>query len=244
MMDKIRKRSHKTGLWLDFSCCDYDEMFRLQEELRRKRQRGEIGDVVIMLEHSPCITVGSSGGYHHLLAGKDALQQMGISVHDTSRGGDITYHGPGQLVCYPILALEGNERDLHDYARKMEEVMIRTLRSFTIIAGRKSKYPGAWVKNSKIGAMGISVRKWVTMHGISLNVCPDMRHFSYIVPCGIATNGVTSMTEILGYPVDIEEVRREMRKQFSEIFGITLNSGELSQFDLEMHREEKYCEAT
>ena len=111
-------------------------------ELRNQRQRGEIGDVVIMLEHPPCITIGSSGGYHHLLADRASLAKRGITVHDTSRGGDITYHGPGQLVCYPILALEGVDRDLHAYARKMEEVMIRTLQTFNISAGRKAKYPG------------------------------------------------------------------------------------------------------
>ena len=122
--------------------------------------------------------------------------------------------------------------------------MIRTLQTFGIIAGRKSKYPGVWVKNSKIGAMGIAVRKWVTMHGISLNVCPDLRHFSFIVPCGIASNGVTSMTKVLRGPVDISAVRSEMRKQFSDIFQISMRSGELAQFNLEPFIEEEYCETT
>lgn len=238
------KRPGKSGVWLNFSSRDYAEIYRLQEVLRNKRQQGEISDVVILLEHTPCITIGSSGGYHNLLADKAALDKNGITVHDTSRGGDITYHGPGQLVCYPILSLEGDERDLHDYARKMEEVMIRTLQTFGITAGRKSKYPGVWVKNSKIGAMGIAVRKWVTMHGISLNVCPNLKQFSFIVPCGISSNGVTSMTEVLGRSIDISSVRIEMRKQFSEIFNISMCSGQLEQFNLEPYSEEKCCETT
>jgi len=212
------------GLWLDLFRRDYTEMYRLQEVLRAKRQRNDIPDVVILLEHLPCITVGSSGGYNNLLAGKADLEKYGISLHDTSRGGNITYHGPGQLVCYPILSLKGEKRDLHVYARNMEEVMIRTLDAFGIEAGRKPEFPGVWVKDSKIGAMGIAVRKWTTMHGIALNVCPDLNHFSLIVPCGIATNGVTSMVEVLGRPVDIDAVRREMRARFSEIFQISFRS--------------------
>ncbi len=238
------KRPDKSGVWLDFSRRDYAEMYRLQKSLRNKRQQDEISDVVILLEHTPCITIGSSGGYHNLLADKAVLEKNGITVHDTSRGGDITYHGPGQLVCYPILSLEDDERDLHAYAHKMEEVMIRTLKTFGITAGRKSKFPGVWVKNAKIGAIGIAVRKWVTMHGISLNVCPDLKHFSFIVPCGITTNAVTSMTEVLERPVDISSVRIEMRKQFSDIFNISMCSGELEQFNLEPYSEEKFYETT
>lgn len=238
------KRLDNCAVWLDFSRRDYVKMYRLQEVLRKKRQQGNISDVVILLEHNPCITIGSSGGYHNLLADKATLEEFGITVHDTSRGGNITYHGPGQLVCYPILSLEGDERDLHSYARKMEEVMIRTLQTFGIAAGRKSKHPGVWVMNTKIGAMGIAVRKWVTMHGISLNVCPNLKHFSFIVPCGISSNGVTSMTEVLGRPVDISSVRIEIRKQFSEIFKISMCSGEPEQFGLELYCEEEYCETT
>ncbi|WP_051309947.1 lipoyl(octanoyl) transferase LipB [Desulfogranum japonicum] len=222
-------KSLKTGVWLDLATSDYAEMARVQNILRQKRQQEVIPDVVILLEHSPCITIGSSGGYQNLLADTDVLDAYGITVHDTSRGGNITYHGPGQLVCYPIVSLEG-ERDLHAYARKMEEVMIRTLSSFGIVAERKPEFPGVWVQNAKIGAMGIAVRKWVTMHGIALNVCPDLTHFSLIVPCGIASNGVTSMEEVLGHSVDPNMVRIEMRKHFSRIFQMSFRSGKLEQF--------------
>jgi lipoate-protein ligase B len=183
--------------------------------------------VVLLLEHSPCITLGRSGGYDNLLADNSVLQQHGITVHETSRGGNITYHGPGQLVCYPILSLAGEERDLHAYARKMEEVMIRTVSAFGIKASRRAGFPGVWTKEAKIGAIGVAVDKWVTMHGMSLNVCPDLNHFSFIVPCGIATNGVTSMEKLMGPSIDINRVRHEMRNQFCEIFQISMRSEEL-----------------
>lgn len=213
-----------TGLWLEFHRQDYESMVRLQEQLHKKRRQGLIPDVVILLEHTPCFTIGRSGGRRNILAGEALLEQHHITVHETTRGGDITYHGPGQLVCYPILSLQGERRDLRAYARNMEEVMIRTLRAFGISAGRKSAYPGVWVGEEKIGAMGIAVRKWVTMHGISLNVCPDLEHFSFIVPCGIADHGVTSMSNVLGRPVGMDAVREEMRRQFSDIFQLSMGN--------------------
>ncbi|MFV0436595.1 MAG: lipoyl(octanoyl) transferase LipB [Desulfopila sp.] len=223
------KSTGRPGLWLDLLRCEYAEMCELQEILRGKRERGEIPDLVIMLEHVPCITIGSGGGYDNLLVDRTELEKRGIPVHDTPRGGNITYHGPGQLVCYPIIYLEDDQRDLHAYARKMEEVMIRTLHSFGVAAGRKAKFPRVWVGDSKIGAMGIAVRKWVTMHGIALNVCPNLDYFSFIIPCGITTNGVTSMTRVLGRRVDISAVRDEMRNQFADIFRMSLCSSTVEQ---------------
>lgn len=217
------------GVWLEFSRRDYAEMAELQEALRARREMGVIPDVVILLEHTPCITIGRSGGRRNILADEAVLRRNGITVHDTPRGGNVTYHGPGQLVCYPILKLSGERRDLHAYARRMEEVMIRTLRAFGIESGRKPEYPGAWAGERKIGAMGMAVRKWITMHGVALNVCPDLTHFSFIVPCGIADHGVTSMVEVLGRPVDMALVRREMRRQFSEVFEMALRPATLEQ---------------
>jgi lipoyl(octanoyl) transferase len=216
-----------SGLWLEFSRRDYTEMSRLQEVLHTKRQQGIIPDVVILLEHNPCITVGRSGGYDNMLADNATLNKHGITVHDTLRGGNITYHGPGQLVCYPILFLEGENRDLHAHARKMEEVMIRTLFDFGISGERNPEHPGVWVGDNKIGAMGIAVRKWTTMHGIALNVCPDLEHFSFIVPCGIVSHGVTSMAEVLGHHIDLSSVRKIMRRHVSEIFQISLHTAKL-----------------
>jgi len=221
--------SDEETLWIDLMLEDYEQMHRIQKILHKKREHGHIPNVVLMLEHTPSITIGSSGGHQHLLANAEILQQHGIKVHETSRGGDITYHGPGQLVCYPIIALRGEQRDLHAYARNMEEVMIQTVRCYGINAGRKSKFPGAWVGGEKIGAMGIAVRKWTTMHGIALNVCPDLRHFSFIVPCGITAHSVTSMQQQLGYAPHLMEVRQEMRHQFSTIFKFPLRSASLEQ---------------
>jgi len=226
-MSSKNNKAGKRGILVDLPTSDYVKIFHLQEMIHQKRQQEIIPDVVLLLEHSPCITLGRSGGYDNLLADNSVLQQHGITVHETSRGGNITYHGPGQLVCYPILSLAGEERDLHAYARKMEEVMIRTVSAFGIKASRRAGFPGVWTKEAKIGAIGVAVDKWVTMHGMSLNVCPDLNHFSFIVPCGIATNGVTSMEKLMGPSIDINRVRHEMRNQFCEIFQISMRSEEL-----------------
>lgn len=230
----FKEDSHQqSALLLNFSTSDYMEIFQLQKDLLALKKQGLIPDVVIMLEHSPCFTIGRSGSLDHLLVDNQVLSRQNITVHDTSRGGDITYHGPGQLVCYPIISLEGEQRDLHAYARKMEEVMIRTLSTFDIKAGRKQQFPGVWVGDRKIGAMGIAVRNWITMHGISLNVCPDLEHFSYIIPCGIASYGVTSMSEVMGEPIHVETVRNEMRKQFSAVFDMPLQPTTLKNILME-----------
>ncbi len=210
------------GYCLELGIEEYGKIFQLQKQIHHARRNGYLPDTVILLEHPPCFTVGRKGGYDHILVSDQFLDQEGIEVYETDRGGDITYHGPGQLVCYPILDLNEYGRDIHAYARRMEETLIRTLESFGIVAGRKEGYPGVWTGASKIGAEGIAIRHWVTMHGVSLNVYPDLHHFSFILPCGISTMGVTSMEELLGYPVDMALVRREMRRQLSSIFDLTL----------------------
>lgn len=201
---------------------EYGKIFHLQKRLHEARRIAIIPDIVIFLEHCPCLTIGRNGNSNHILVSAQYLVEEGIKIYETDRGGDITYHGPGQLVCYPIFDLNTYGQDLHMYVRRMEEILIRSLDSFGIAAGRKKGYPGAWTGDAKIAAVGIGVRHWVTMHGISLNVCPDLGHFSFIVPCGISQWGVTSMKEILGHPVDMMRVRMEMRRQFSEIFDLIL----------------------
>lgn len=201
---------------------EYGKIFKLQQDLNRARRLGSIPDIIVFLEHHPCFTVGRRGGFDHILVSRQYLAEQGISVYETDRGGDITYHGPGQLVCYPILDLNGFGRDVHLYANHMEETLIRTLAAFGITAGRKSEYPGVWVESEKIAAEGIGVQHWVTMHGVSLNVCPDMNHFSLIIPCGISALGVTSMEKVLGCKVDMDSVRREMRNQLGNIFNLAL----------------------
>lgn len=210
------------GYCLEMGIEEYGKVFELQKKLNQARWEGIIPDTVILLEHHPCFTIGRKGGIDHILVTDQFLDQEGIKVYETDRGGDITYHGPGQLVCYPILDLNGFGCDVHLYARRMEETLIRTLEAFGIVAGRRNDYPGVWAGTAKIGAEGIAVQHWVTMHGVSLNVCPDLRHFSFIVPCGISTLGVTSMEEILGHPTDMVLVKREMRRQVGRIFNLTL----------------------
>lgn len=214
---------NRIGYYLELGLCDYGEIYHVQQQLNLARQLGRIGDTFLVLEHKPCLTIGRKGGQEHIRADKSVLQQENIKVYETNRGGDITYHGPGQLVCYPIIALQGEDRDVHAFARKMEELLLRTLRFFGIEAERKAQYPGVWAGDAKIGALGIAIRKWVTMHGVSLNICPDMRHFSLITPCGISQFGVTSMKNISGM-TDIAAVRRQLRRQLEELFRIRLKN--------------------
>ncbi len=212
----------RTAYCLELGTEEYGKIFKLQQDLNRLRRLGAIRDIVIFLEHHPCFTVGRRGGFDHILVSSQFLEEQGIRVYETDRGGDITYHGPGQLVCYPILDLNGFGRDVHLYANRMEETLIRTLAAFGITAGRKPEYPGVWVESAKIAAEGIGVQHWVTMHGVSLNVCPDLNHFALIIPCGISTMGVTSMAKLLGGKVDLHLVRQEMRRQLSLVFDLSL----------------------
>lgn len=214
----------RKGYCLELGTEEYGKIFKLQEELNQARRNGTISDTVIFLEHQPCFTIGRKGGEDHILVNKEILNQEGIKIYDTDRGGDVTYHGPGQLVCYPIINLNDYYRDLHQYARNMEEVIIRTLKKFGIEGYRRPEYPGVWAGPAKIAQEGIAVRNWVTEHGVSLNVFPNMYHFSLIVPCGITSFGVTSMEILLGYRVEMTDVRKEMRQQFSSIFEIELKN--------------------
>jgi len=175
----------------------------------------------MLLEHPPVFTIGRRGGSDHLLVSKEVLSQEGIALFETSRGGDITYHGPGQLVGYPILDLRRHGQDLHGYLRRLEEVLILTLGEYGIAAGRLPGYTGVWVGDEKVAAIGVAVKRWVTMHGFALNINPQMRHFSMIVPCGIRDHGVTSLSRLLGRPVDADEVRGRVAERFEEIFGLS-----------------------
>lgn len=210
------------GYCLELGTEEYGKIFELQKSLNYARRHGTIPDIVIFLEHHPCFTVGRRGGFDHILVSNEFLEEQGIRVYETDRGGDITYHGPGQLVCYPILDLNGYGRDVHLYAHQMEDILIKTLQVFGITAGRKKEYPGVWVESAKIAAEGIGVQHWATMHGVALNVYPDLNHFSLIIPCGISTLGVTSMEKILDCRMDMGTVRQEMRHQLSEVFDLTL----------------------
>ncbi len=206
---------------------EYEEACRLQEEVAKARAAGDIGDVLLMLQHPPVITVGRGGGEEDILAPALLLRQAGIRVLPTDRGGRATYHGPGQLVAYPILALKPPDGDLYDYVWCLEEVVIRVLSAYGLTAGRLDKHPGVWVNPStgsglggnKIAAVGLAVRDGVTRHGLALNVAPQMAHFDLLIPCGITDHGVTSMERELGRPVDMAEATGHFVRAFAEVFG-------------------------
>ncbi len=196
----------------------YVEAYNLQMRLLEQRYRGEIPDTLVLLEHSPVITLGKSGQIENILLPGEELEKMGVSLYFTDRGGDVTYHGPGQLVAYPIIDLRKRGRDIQNYISGLEEVVIRTLADFSISAGRDSENVGVWVGEDKIAAIGVRVRKWITMHGLALNVNPDLRPFSFINPCGLPGKGVTSMQKELSREVPIEVVRNHLISHFAEVF--------------------------
>jgi len=195
---------------------DYGPALELQKSLEAERKRGEIPDQLLLLEHPHVITLGRNGHMENLLAGEDVLARSGISFYPTNRGGDITYHGPGQLVGYPIMDLREWKRDVGAYVRSIEQVIIDTLGDYGIGAERIPKLTGVWVEGRKIAAIGVHISRWVTSHGFALNVATDLSYFQYIVPCGL-TKPVTSMQR-LGVGATIEEVSARLAGHFARIF--------------------------
>jgi len=197
---------------------DYAEAHRLQKELQRKRVGGEIGDIVLLLEHPPVLTMGRSAKAQHVLATPELLETRGIPVHEVGRGGDVTYHGPGQLVAYPIIDLKPDRKDVRKYVASLEETMIRTCADFGLAAGRVEGLNGTWIGERKVGAVGVRISRWVTMHGLALNVNSDLRQFEMIVPCGIQDKGVTSLSAELGRTVHVADVCEPLAGQFARLY--------------------------
>jgi len=198
----------------------YDEGLALQRELVEQRRAGRVPDLLLLLEHPPVITLGvrSEIARANVVATSERLADLGIAVHETGRGGDVTYHGPGQLVGYPILDLRPDRCDVHNYVRDLEEVMIRTCADYGVAAGRIAGLTGTWVGAEKIGAIGIRISRWITSHGFAFNVCTDLDHFKLIVPCGIADRGVTSLAQVTGQQVSTIEVADAIVRHFAEVF--------------------------
>jgi len=186
----------------------YGEALDLQKTLVEERKAQHIPDQLLLLEHPPVITLGvkSRGDRSHVLASPDVLVRDGIELIETGRGGDVTFHGPGQLVGYPILDLNPDRRDVHRYVRDLEDVLIRVAGTFGVRAGRMPGLTGAWVGDDKLAAIGVRISRWVTSHGFAFNVATNLRHFDLIVPCGIADKGVTSLERLLGAPIPMAEV--------------------------------------
>ena len=209
----------------------YAEAAALQADLVRRRRAGEIGDRLLLLEHPHVITLGTGADEEHVLATEPERRLLGIELHETGRGGDVTYHGPGQLVGYPILALPEDRRDLHRYVRDLEAVLIRALAGYGIDARREPGLTGVWTDAGKVAAIGVRVSSgWITSHGFALNVAPRLEYFDAIVPCGIPGGRVTSMEALLGGAPDGEEVRALVAAAFAEEFGYgsASHAGELA----------------
>jgi lipoyl(octanoyl) transferase len=198
----------------------YGEALALQAELVEARHAQRIHDTLLLLEHEPAvITLGRGAKPENILQSRELLAAQGIEVHDTGRGGDVTYHGPGQLVAYPILDLSPDRRDVRKYVQGLEEVMIRIANSYGLSAERIAGLNGAWIGTRKLGAVGVRIARWITMHGFALNVSTALDAFDLIVPCGIVGKGVTSLEQELGRGVEMGEVSERAVAAFVEVFG-------------------------
>ena len=197
----------------------YADGLELQARLVAERQAGQIGDTLLLLEHDPVFTLGRNARRENVLFPEEELRARGFDVFETGRGGDVTYHGPGQLVVYPILDLAPDRRDVHRYVRDLEEVMIGVCADYGIEATRIPGLTGAWVGGDKIGAIGVRIARWVTSHGLAFNVSTDLAPFDLIVPCGIRGHGVTSLERLLGRAVSTEGVGSRIVGHFERVFG-------------------------
>ena len=207
---------------LNLDTVPYEEAFALQKRLVTMRSQDSICDTLILLEHPPVFTVTRKATLKNILASPDELQDKGISLCKTNRGGDITYHGPGQIVGYPIMNLKDHGKDLHKYIRSIEEIIISLLMDYGITAHRDKANPGVWIGDEKIAAIGIAVKSsWTTMHGFAFNVNPDLNHYSLIVPCGLTNKGITSLSKLLGTPISMEEVREKLVHHYAEVFKLS-----------------------
>jgi len=214
----------------DLGIIEYNKALQLQGRLVSARLANDIPDIILFLQHPPVLTIGVFGGEENIIVPRDVLADEGVAIVRTDRGGNITCHEPGQLVGYPIFNLNTKGRDLHQYVRNLEEVIIRTLCDYSIGAQRDSKHPGVWVGEEKICALGIRVTRWVTKHGFALNVNNELKHFSHVHPCGIANGGVTSMSRLLGHEVMIKDVMLCIVNHCTQVFNIAVELKSPKQF--------------
>ena len=198
----------------------YDEALALQRELVEQRRTDTVPDLLLLLEHPPVITLGvrSEIARANVVATDERLADLGIAVHETGRGGDVTYHGPGQIVGYPIIDLRPDRCDVHKYVRDLEEVMIRACADHGVTADRITGLSGTWVSAEKIGAIGIRISRWITSHGFAFNVSTNLDHFRLIVPCGISDRGVTSLEKVTQRSISMREVEDTIVRRFADVF--------------------------
>jgi lipoyl(octanoyl) transferase len=215
-------RVHQLGL------VEYGEGLRLQQELIRQRKDGTIPDTLLLLEHPHVYTLGRNAQRANLLVSESRLAEIGAALFETDRGGDITYHGPGQLVGYPIFDLTAHRRDIAWFMRSLEEVFIRVAKDYAIEAGRSPGAPGVWVGNEKLVALGVHISRWVTSHGFAFNVSPDLGYFDHIVPCGLKGKGVTSLARLLARKVPMDEAMERTIRHVGTVFGFQMETAAVS----------------
>jgi lipoyl(octanoyl) transferase len=209
----------------------YADALALQRALVEERQGGRADDLLLFVEHPHVLTLGvrGDGGRSHILAPPEVLAARQVDVHETGRGGDVTYHGPGQVVGYPIVDLKPDRCDVHRYVRDLEETLIRAAADYGIEARRIAGLTGVWVGDAKLAAIGVRIARWVTSHGFAMNVSTDLEYFQLIVPCGIAERGVTSLQQLLGRTVDVHEVEDRIAVHFATVFGREIRPHDLAQ---------------
>lgn len=205
---------------------DYKDALELQESLHVQIKEEALDDTLLLLEHPPVLTLGTRGDHTNIYLSQEDLEKKGVSVYEVGRGGDVTYHGPGQIVGYPILNLNRHGKDIHDFVFKIQEVFIRLLgEEYKLNAHREdSKYTGVWVENEKITAIGIAVRHWTSMHGFAFNINTDLSHFSWINPCGLTDRSVTSLEKLTGYKHDLQKLNHQVAGYFCDVFGMEGNT--------------------
>jgi lipoate-protein ligase B len=208
--------------YYNLNLLDYPKAWELQKQIHSLRVQNNIEDVLILLEHPNTYTLGKTAHIEHLIGDKNFIEQNNISIFNIDRGGDITYHGPGQLVGYPIINLSDWYQDSHKYLRALEEVIIKVCSDYGLNAGRNDNFTGVWIENRKIAAIGIKISRWVTMHGFAFNVNTDLNLFNGIIPCGISDKAVTSLEKELNFHITIEEVKEKTLKYFEQVFNYNL----------------------
>ncbi len=207
-----------------FDLLPYGEAHELQKQLVEKRKADEIPDTFLLLQHPHVITLGRAADRTNILADEAMRTKFGVELHETGRGGDVTYHGPGQLVGYPIIKLLPGRQDIRRYVRDLQEVLIRTAADFGVEAEpRGGEHVGVWVGNDKLAAIGIRISRWVTMHGFAFNVTTDLTYFDLIVPCGLRGHGVTSLQQLTGKQFALQEVAERVKQHFGEVFNRSIH---------------------
>jgi lipoate-protein ligase B len=233
---------------VDLGLAPYAEAWELQRRLVAGRKASVVPDVLLLCEHPHVITLGRNGKREHLRASAHRLEQMDVEFHATDRGGDITYHGPGQLVGYPILNLSLLRRDVVWYVRQLEEVLIRAARDFGLAALRKPGLIGVWTTSpqsgeEKLAAIGVHISRWVTSHGFAYNVATDLRYFDLIVPCGLPDRRATSLEQLLGRAISVREVAPGIVRRFGEVFGLEMRTAQLQELENSLVADEQKCVA-